>query len=726
MNTSPVRRLSSINQKQHLVLKMLLLSVLGFMCWSQSAFAFDALNGKKLYLNGPTSGGASCASCHSSDPTNNISNIQAAANNPTAISNAIAQNRGGMGIFKNKFTSAELSDLADFIANPTVSAGPAIGISPANISFSPVTIGQTSSALSTTITNTGTTSLQLSSINLSSPDFVLAGGTCNSGASIAPNANCTVAITFRPSAAGARSATLALNHNATGGSSQVGLSGTGNLAPQASIAMSASTLSFANLIVNTLSDAQTVTITNSGQAPLSFTALAISGANASSFQLSGTCSTQTPVPVGGQCTLSVKAQVAQAGTASAAIQVQSNASNGIAVLNLSATAALATPAITSSSNTIAFGAQTLGAASTTQSVTLTNTGNVPVNITSVKTTGSNNVSIASGTTCSGNLALNAKCVVQVSLNPATLGDVNANVDVAWSAGSTSSTSTIAVLASVVNTAVAKPVLSDSATLDFANTQIGATSAKRTTSLSNQGGLAFKINSLALSGGNASDFVLGGTCVANAVVAAAANCSIETSFKPSAAGLRSANLLIATDSGAQLSLGLQGTGVVVANITPMLSLTPATHNFGSIRLGDPDPSRKILLKNESNTAISLTTSELSGPFSIAKEGNTCPAFPFQLAAMSSCELNVQFRPSLVGAAVGSVKLLTSDPKVSWTLSLTGTGEAAPVVTPTAPASNTGGGGCSVSKDGRDPMLAILVILASLVMWRRRRQLKHNES
>jgi MYXO-CTERM domain-containing protein len=726
MNTSPIRRLSSIYQKRHLLSQAFMLSVLSFVCLSPSAFAFDALNGKKLYLNGPTSGGASCAQCHSSDPANNINNIQVAAGNPTAIANAIAQNRGGMGIFRNKFTSAELSDLAGFIANPAVSAGPIIGISPANLSFSPVTVGQTSSALSTTITNTGTGPLQLSSINLTSSDFALAGGTCTSGASIAPSASCTVAITFRPSAAGARSATLALNHNATGGSSQVGLSGTGNVAPQASIAMSASSLSFSNLIVNTLSDPQTATITNSGQAPLSFTALTISGANASLFQLSGTCSTQTAVPVGGQCTLSVKAQLAQAGTAIAAIQVQSNAANGVAVLNLSATAALAAPAITSSSNTMAFGAQTLGAASTTQSVTLTNTGNVPVNITSVKTTGSNNVSIAAGTTCSGNLALNAKCVVQVSLNPATLGDVNANVNVAWSAGSTNATSTIAVLASIVNAAVAKPVLSDSATLDFANTQIGATSAKRTTTLSNQGGLAFKINSLALSGSHASDFVLGGTCVTNAVVAAAANCSIETSFKPSAAGLRSANVLIVTDGGAQLNLGLQGTGVVVPNITPMLSLTPASHDFGSIRLGDADPSRKILLKNESNTAISLITPEVSGPFLIAKDGNTCPAFPFQLAAMASCELNVQFHPSVVGAAVGSVKLLTSDPKVNWTLSLTGTGEAAAVVTPTTTASNTGGGGCSVSKDGRDPMLAILVILASLVLWRRRRQWKHNES
>jgi hypothetical protein len=133
-----------------------------------------------------------------------------------------------MGIYRNKFTSTELADIAAFIANPTASAGPAIGISPANLSFTPVTVGQNSQVLSSTVTNTGTAALQLSSINSSSTDFVVSGGTCSNGGTIAPNANCTVAITFRPSVSGARNAVLTLIHNATGGSSQIGLSGTGN------------------------------------------------------------------------------------------------------------------------------------------------------------------------------------------------------------------------------------------------------------------------------------------------------------------------------------------------------------------------------------------------------------------------------------------------------------------------------------------------------------------
>ena len=51
---------------------------------SGQAMAADALNGKSLYLNGPVSGGASCASCHGASPASNVNGILAAANQPAA------------------------------------------------------------------------------------------------------------------------------------------------------------------------------------------------------------------------------------------------------------------------------------------------------------------------------------------------------------------------------------------------------------------------------------------------------------------------------------------------------------------------------------------------------------------------------------------------------------------------------------------------------------------
>jgi hypothetical protein len=40
------------------------------------------------------------------------------ANNPTAIQNAINNNTGGMGMFAGKFSTADLTNIAAFIAAP--------------------------------------------------------------------------------------------------------------------------------------------------------------------------------------------------------------------------------------------------------------------------------------------------------------------------------------------------------------------------------------------------------------------------------------------------------------------------------------------------------------------------------------------------------------------------------------------------------------------------------
>jgi hypothetical protein len=77
------------------------------------------------------------------------------------------------------------------------------------------------------VTNTGTTSLSISSFNvtgLNSADFVQNN---NCGSSLAAGAQCTVVVLFTPSAIGARTATLSILDGSTGSPQTAGLSGTG-------------------------------------------------------------------------------------------------------------------------------------------------------------------------------------------------------------------------------------------------------------------------------------------------------------------------------------------------------------------------------------------------------------------------------------------------------------------------------------------------------------------
>jgi hypothetical protein len=85
-----------------------------------------------------------------------------------------------------------------------------------------------STAQTVTLTNSGNATLSVTGIALSGPnasDFAETADTC--GSSVAVGASCTIEMTFTPSAAGQRTATLGITDNAAGSPQTVSLSGTG-------------------------------------------------------------------------------------------------------------------------------------------------------------------------------------------------------------------------------------------------------------------------------------------------------------------------------------------------------------------------------------------------------------------------------------------------------------------------------------------------------------------
>src|SRR5579883_465819 len=96
-------------------------------------------------------------------------------------------------------------------------------LAPGSLTFPNQTVGSTSSAQNVVMTNNGSTALAVSNI-ATSGDFAEVT-TC--GSTVGPGANCTIAVTFHPTAAGARAGTLTINDDADGGPHTVALQGTG-------------------------------------------------------------------------------------------------------------------------------------------------------------------------------------------------------------------------------------------------------------------------------------------------------------------------------------------------------------------------------------------------------------------------------------------------------------------------------------------------------------------
>ena len=96
-------------------------------------------------------------------------------------------------------------------------------MSPGTLTFENQTVQTASAAQTVTLTNTGSASLTISGVTASG-DFAQTN-TC--GSSVAAGANCTIAVTFTPTAAGQRTGTLSIADNAPNSPQTVGLTGTG-------------------------------------------------------------------------------------------------------------------------------------------------------------------------------------------------------------------------------------------------------------------------------------------------------------------------------------------------------------------------------------------------------------------------------------------------------------------------------------------------------------------
>jgi hypothetical protein len=89
------------------------------------------------------------------------------------------------------------------------------------------------------------------------------------------------------------------------------------------VALSAASLVFAPQLVSSTSTAQSITLTNSGNATLKITSIAITGANATDFAQSNTCG--ATLAAAASCTISAAFKPAAIGNRSAAVSITNNA-----------------------------------------------------------------------------------------------------------------------------------------------------------------------------------------------------------------------------------------------------------------------------------------------------------------------------------------------------------------------------------------------------------------
>jgi hypothetical protein len=427
---------------------------------------------------------------------------------------------------------------------------PAASLSPTSLAFGSQHIGTPSTARTVTLSNTGNGALSMTSPAVKGTNSSNFAQTNTCGRSLAAGARCTISVTFKPSASGSRTAYLSITDNARGSPQKVTLSGTGTLTAAAAPVdgLSPTSLAFGNQSVGTTSTAQTATLSNTGNAALSITSLALTGTNASDFAQTNTCGSS--VAAGSSCTISVTFTPAASGSRTASVSITDNASGSPQAVSLSGTGTATVVSLSATS--LAFGNQSVGTTSTAQTLTLSNTGNAALSITSLALTGTNASDFAQTNTCGTSVAGGSNCTISVTFTPAASGSRTAAVSITDNASGSPQT------VSLSGTGTAALASLSPTSLAFGNQAADMTSTAQTVTLSNAGNAALSITSLALTGTNASDFAQSNTCGSS--LAAGANCTIAVMFTPSVAGTEAASLSIADNaSGSPQTVSLSGAG-----------------------------------------------------------------------------------------------------------------------------------------------------------------------
>jgi hypothetical protein len=208
---------------------------------------------------------------------------------------------------------SDASSSLDFIsllgsANPST-----LSLAPTSLDFGTVLVGSTAT-LPLQVTNTGTTAVLFNALTTTG-DYTADGSCPSSGNPLPAATSCTIQVTFAPTASGTRPGTLALATSASALPLTIPLTGTG---AQSHLQVTPSTLNFGSIALGASANL-TLTLANTGTAPLSNLTLGISG----DYALTVPCALTTLAP-GASCSATITFVPTSIGPRNSALTITSS------------------------------------------------------------------------------------------------------------------------------------------------------------------------------------------------------------------------------------------------------------------------------------------------------------------------------------------------------------------------------------------------------------------
>lgn len=306
---------------------------------------------------------------------------------------------------------------------PLSGVGTAASFSPTSLTFGSQAVGTSSTPQVITLTDESATAMTISSVAITGTNSSDFSETNSCGTSLAGKASCTITVTFKPTAAGTRTAAVTVTDNAGGSSQSVPLSGTGS----GSVTVSPTSLTFPLQVIKTTSAAQDVTLLNGSSSTVTITSITFSGTDATDFAETNNCGSS--VAANSSCTIAVTFTPGNINHRTATLTITDSAGTQTVAITGTGTAAEFSP------TSLTFAAQTVGTTSPAQTITLTNaSGGATISITSLTITGTDASDFAQTNTCGTSVAPKKSCTISVTFTPTATGARTASVSVSDNAG----------------------------------------------------------------------------------------------------------------------------------------------------------------------------------------------------------------------------------------------------------------------------------------------------
>jgi len=190
-------------------------------------------------------------------------------------------------------------------------------------------------------------------------------------------------------------------------------------------------------------------------------------------------------------------------------------------------------------------------------------------------------------------------------------------------------------------------------LNFGSLKAGSTSSAKSITVNNTGKGSLTINSITLSGSNASEFNLTNDCT---TVSAKSSCTVLITFTPTISyGKKSALISIASNDPQKPTVNVKLLGQV---LPPKISVSPVSVNFEKVSVGSTSEPKIVTIKNKGISDLEVSSITINGTnASEFSQTNDCST----IVKGSSCAVTLTFSPTSAGSKRATMDLSTSDPK-----------------------------------------------------------------